>query len=377
MQLVRHSADRIIPIVLAGALLLSPVASAFAAPSTADIEQKRDEAVAAQAELDDLAAQLELRTEEYYAITAALQETRDEVDKARAELERADLELSAKTDRLEQRAEGMYRSGPVELLEVLLGTTSFQDFLTRMDWLGRIGRNDAEILQSVKEARARVDQVRKTLERREEEQAALRAESKIKQAEVAAAVSRQKTYVDTLNAEVAQLVREEEERQRQLAEERARIAAEEAARRAAQEASMETVPYVDTGELGSGHPEALTVGLQYIGVPYVWGGSTPAGFDCSGLTQYVYREIGISIPRTSREQFKSGTRVPANRADLLAVGDLVFFGYGGDSNQVHHVGIYAGGGNYLHAPYTGASVRVDSLDERISSKGDYVGGSRY
>ncbi len=377
MRLNRHTANHLFVIALSGALTLSPVFSAFAAPSTPEIEQKKNEAAAAQVEFLELAAQLELRTEEYYAITAALQETRDSVEKIRAELTLADQELTQKTSRLQDRAAQMYRSGPVDLLEVLLGTTSFQDFITRMDWLGRIGRNDAEILQSVKDARERVEQARKTLERREEEQATLRAEAKIKQAEVEAAVSRQKSYVDALNTEVAQLVRAEEEHQRQLAEERARLAAEEAARRAAEQASSGPITPVDPGSLGSGRPEALDAALQYVGVPYVWGGSTPAGFDCSGLTQYVYKQIGVSIPRTSREQFKSGSHIPADRVDLLSVGDLVFFGYGGDSNQVHHVGIYAGDGNYLHAPYTGASVRVDSLSDRIASSGDYVGASRH
>lgn len=377
MQLKRHRAYCSLTLVVTALLFLSQTPVALATPSTPQIEEKQREAAAAQSELDDLAAQLELRTEEYYAITDALQATRTEVDKARVELDLADRELDAKTIRLQERAAGMYRSGPVDMLEVLLGTTSFGDFITRIDWLGRIGRNDAETLQSVKDARARVEQVKKTLERREEEQTLLRAEAKVKQGEIEDAVERQQSYVASLNSEVAQLIREEEERQQALAEERARVAAEEAARRAAEQSPVSVPTIVDPGVLGVGHPEALDAGLKYIGVPYVWGGSTPAGFDCSGLTQYVYREVGITIPRNSRDQFKSGARIPADRVDLLALGDLVFFGYDGDANQVHHVGIYAGSGNYLHAPYTGASVRIDSLTGRIASKADYVGAVRY
>jgi len=351
---------------------------AVAEPSTPEIEAKKAEAAQAQAHLMDLAAQLELRTEEYYAITAQLQETRDSIAQTRAELERADRELSRATDLLERRAAGIYRGGNVDLIEVLLGTTSFQDFLSRMDWLQRIGRNDAALIASVKDVRERVRETEAVLERREQEQATLRAQAQVKQEQVEQAVADQETYVSTLNAEVAQLVAAEEERLRQLAEERARQAAAEAARRAAAAVSSRTDPLPsDPGSLGAGHPEAVDVGLRYLGVPYVWGGSSPSGFDCSGLTQYVYREIGISIPRTSREQFRSGSHVASDRLDLLVPGDLVFFGYGGDPGMVHHVGIYAGDGNYLHAPYTGASVRVDSLLDRIAASGDYVGASRF
>ncbi len=116
--------------------------------------------------------------------------------------------------------------------------------------------------------------------------------------------------------------------------------------------------------------------MQYLGVPYVWGGSTPAGFDCSGLVQYVYREIGVSIPRSSREQFRVGAYIPPERMDLLVPGDLVFFGYGGDPGQVHHVGMFVGGGDYLHAPRRGQPVQVQSLTARISDRGDYVGATR-
>jgi cell wall-associated NlpC family hydrolase len=128
---------------------------------------------------------------------------------------------------------------------------------------------------------------------------------------------------------------------------------------------------------GPGRADIVVVALQYVGIPYVWGGSTPeSGFDCSGLVKYVYREVGVDLPRNSRSQFKVGARIPPGQVDALLLGDLVFFGYGGDPSRVHHVGIYVGNGNFIHAPGTGDVVRVSSLVERIESKGDYVGASR-
>lgn len=95
--------------------------------------------------------------------------------------------------------------------------------------------------------------------------------------------------------------------------------------------------------------------LKFLGVPYVYGGSSPSGFDCSGLVQYVAALVGISLPRTASAQYGSGTSVP--RGDLQP-GDLVFFDIYG---SVDHVGIYIGNGQFVHAPASGQVVSIQSL----------------
>ncbi len=99
--------------------------------------------------------------------------------------------------------------------------------------------------------------------------------------------------------------------------------------------------------------------ISLVGTPYRYGGNTPeGGFDCSGLVNYVYRDmLDLRLPRTSRDLAAwQGPRIPEDR---LSTADLVFFGQGG---QVSHVGIYVGEGRFVHAPSTGGTVRLDRLD---------------
>lgn len=96
-------------------------------------------------------------------------------------------------------------------------------------------------------------------------------------------------------------------------------------------------------------------GERYLGVPYVWGGSTPKGFDCSGFVQYIYRQEGVELPRTSRQMAGSGFAVGRN---TLAVGDLLLFADGG---PISHVAIYAGNNQIIHSSSSGNGVRYDDL----------------
>jgi len=105
--------------------------------------------------------------------------------------------------------------------------------------------------------------------------------------------------------------------------------------------------------------------MRYLGVPYVWGGASPSGFDCSGLVMYVYAQVGVSLPHSSYAQYGMG--VPVSMSDLQP-GDLVFF-YG-----LGHVGIYVGGGNFIHAPHTGDVVKISSLSGSYASA--FVGARR-
>ncbi len=119
--------------------------------------------------------------------------------------------------------------------------------------------------------------------------------------------------------------------------------------------------------------ELVDTAKRFLGVPYRWGGEDNRnGFDCSGLTMVSYRLNGLNLPRNSRMQFQAGTSVPKH---LLKKGDLVFFATKG-GKRVTHVGMYAGNGQFIHAPRTGKTVRYASLSSDFW-KNTYVGGRSY
>lgn len=127
-----------------------------------------------------------------------------------------------------------------------------------------------------------------------------------------------------------------------------------------------SIPYAAPSSKGQ---TIVNLASKYLGVRYVYGGTTPSGFDCSGLVQYVCRQAGISVNRTSRDQYKNGVAVA--KSDLQP-GDLVFFSKG---SSISHVGIYAGNGQVIHSPRPGKSVCYVSLSS-MCSYSRYVGARR-
>ena len=113
------------------------------------------------------------------------------------------------------------------------------------------------------------------------------------------------------------------------------------------------------------HGGVVAIAEQYLGVPYVWGGASPSGFDCSGLTMYVYAQVGVSLPHNAAAQYGYGS---PSRAAASQPGDLVFF------DGLGHVGLYIGGNEFIHAPHTGDVVKISSLTGWYAAT--YVGARR-
>ncbi len=128
-------------------------------------------------------------------------------------------------------------------------------------------------------------------------------------------------------------------------------------------------PY--TSPPGRAGEQLVAISKGLIGAPYLYGGQSPAGFDCSGLVNYVYAEIGISVPRSSRLLYRHARKVNLRS---LQPGDLVFFNI--SRNKVSHVGIYAANGKFIHAPSSGKRVSLARLDNPYWQK-RLIGAGRF
>ena len=119
--------------------------------------------------------------------------------------------------------------------------------------------------------------------------------------------------------------------------------------------------------------DIVNTGKQFLNLPYLWGGMSGFGFDCSGFTYTMHEIHGITIPRDSSAQAKNGKAV--KKKDLKP-GDLLFFARNNGKGQVHHVAIYMGSGKMIHSPNTASTIRIDSISLRAYSK-EYAGARRY
>jgi len=358
---LRHPYRTLVAAALAAAIALGGPASVLALPATpaaapspaldaarlADLQSRVDSLTA---ELEALDRDLGIAAEEWNAAREQLALARARADAAVIDLAAAEVSLREQQRLLEERAAAIYRDGAEHPLATLLEAKSITDLLARLRFLGAIGEADARTAAALEAQR---DLARRTAE--EAEAAARRAEElefelAARKIEIELRIQERQELLASAQAEVLALL------------------AEQAAVRQQEEAAFlqQLLAGSADGTVTVTPGSPVETALAYLGVPYVWGGESPvAGFDCSGLVMYVFRQHGVQLPHYSRAQFALGERVaPAD----LQPGDAVFFG-----NPVYHVGIYVGGGWFVHAPRTGDVVRL----ARLADRRDYAGARRY
>ena len=324
------------------------------------VDAKRAEAQKVLADIEVLDGQLGLAVEAYNAATIEFDAIKADLRANRGRMHVARANLGTAQSRLASRIRDLYVSGETASpLEVFLGSTSFEDLINRLDTIDRVSEEDTQVLKEVKRFRSEVVARRERLEQARKSQEQVVAERAAAKREIEAGLAERQRLLSSIRGEIERLKAEEARRQELLARQAAaRLTSQAAAHQQAIDSSVVGAA-AETPEVAVAPPSryggVVAIAMQYLGIPYLWGGASPAtGFDCSGFIMYVYAQVGVSLPHNAAMQYGYG--VPVSK-DQLQPGDLVFF------NGLGHNGMYIGGGQFIHSPRTGDVVKISSLSE--------------
>jgi cell wall-associated NlpC family hydrolase len=356
------------------------------------VSSKRAEAQQVLGQLQQLDSSLGRAVEQYDLANVKLARIRRDLQENRHELRIAKKNLKTSRRVIASRLVTLYTSDQTSWPEVILGARSLDDMLNRMDGAKSVTSLDADVLKQVEHFNTTVKTSGRRLAAAHAEQKRLVAERAARKIQIESQIAQQNRLLSSIKGEIAHLEAEQAARQLQMAvAAQARLAT---LHRVSQQQAAATVvgvsaivPSADvpSGEAPSAavpgaavsspatviappstHGGAAGAALSQLGTPYVWAGSAPGGFDCSGLVMWAYAQVGVSLPHSSFAQWGMGVSVSE---DQLQPGDLVFF------DGLGHVGIYIGGGQFVHAPHTGDVVKISSLSEGWYAA-TYVGARR-
>lgn len=353
------------------AVALASVRTAAADPS---VNAKRAQAQDVLDQIREIDSQLSHATEAFNLANVKLDRLDGELKANARHLTIARSGLRNAQAHLSERLVSLYVNGAQgNALEVLLGAESLDDLLNRLDAVERVSSQDARVLREVTGFRAEVKQRKLRLDRARTEQARVVAQKVDQRRSIEGQLAERQRMLSSIKSEIANLQTAERLRQQRLvAQARARVSAASAQPRAATEAPQAaTIEPQSVEAVLAPAPEAryggvVGIAMQYLGVPYLWGGASPSGFDCSGFLMYVYAKVGVSLPHNAAMQYGLGSPVSK---DQLQPGDLVFF------DGLGHNGMYIGGGQFIHAPHSGDVVKISSLSDSWYAR-TWVGARR-
>jgi cell wall-associated NlpC family hydrolase len=350
-----------VALVAACGLLASLTGVAAANPA---IASKQAQAKAVQAEIQASTSAAEQAANQLYDANRQLDQVKHDLDVNRGHLTIARQSLVMAQRHAAARLRALYMApdngGAVA---VMLGSQSLDGMLNELEVEQRVASLDATVLHQVLSFRHEVRVRQAQLERAHHTITALVSERQAAKLSITSQLERQQQLLSSIKGEIATLRAAEQRRQAQLAQQaRERYLVEQQQQQQQLATQAFATSPLGTPSAGAGLPappakygSVVAIALQYLGVPYVWGGESPAtGFDCSGLVAFVYAQVGVSLPHNAAAQYGYG--VPVSR-DQLEPGDLVFF------DNLGHVGLYIGGGNFIQAPQTGDVVKITSLDD--------------
>ena len=370
------------------ALVVAVAAGAGGAQAAqSPLQTKRAEAQAVLAQVNALDVRFGRVVDSWDGARIALAAAEHRLAANAVALRRARRQSRVADRRLDQVLVAIYEQGQPTLPEIVVSASSISQLIDGIEAAQTIDAYDRRIADAARRWQRTLTATRTRLRAAERTKRTTVAALSRERRQIGTMLARRRRLLSSVQTEVAVLRQRELEHQRALAAAaRARLAREAAARvaaarQAAAAAAAATAttaapatasgtstssaatttdtstvtPVVPAPTLGAGYPEAATIALRYLGVPYQWGGASPAtGFDCSGLVMYVYAQLGVQLPHQAAAQYAYGVAVPR---DELQPGDLVFY------DGLSHVGIYIGDGEIVHAPHTGDVVKISPLSQ--------------
>ena len=341
---------RLLTAVVASSMIVTPV---FAAPSVDDL---KDNKAAKESEVSSLQDQLTDIMSKLGDLEESLIEKGEEITKAEEDLKEAQEKEQEQYEAMKKRIKFMYEEGDTTALETLVTAENFSDLVNKAEYVQNVHTYDRKQLEEYIETKQQIADLKTTLEDEQKNMESMQAEYENKESELSSTIESKKAEVANLDSQI-QAAAEAAAAEALAAQQQAAAANNNNGggsgnrNNGGNGTTPAPAPTPSGGGSGNTSTAQAIVNAAYsqLGVPYVWGGTTPGvGLDCSGFTQYCHRVAGISIGRTSEVQGGGGKAVSNPQP-----GDLVCYG--------SHIGIYIGGGQMIHAPHTGDVVRVANV----------------